>query len=197
MDERVLAELIQRAQRGDSGSFERLVDEFAGRLYGFVFRSTGSRHDAEDLTQEVFVRVVRMIRDYQHEGRFEAWLFRIAANLVRDRLRRIRRAPRVVAGADALEDGTVEQGGAAGAGNAPIDDEAPEDTLIRAEDVDALDAALAKLPESEREVIMLRHFSQLPFKEIAEVLGCPLGTALARAHRGLGHLRQIMEGQEQ
>jgi RNA polymerase sigma-70 factor (ECF subfamily) len=196
MDERALAELIERAQRGDPASFERLVDEFAGRVYGFALRTTGSRDDAEDLMQEVFVRVVRMIGAYQHDGRFKAWLFRIAANLVRDRLRRIRRAPRVVAGSDVLEDGGADQAVSTGAGNAPIDDQAPEHGLIRADEVDALNRALAMLPDAEREVVMLRHFSQLPFKEIAAVLGCPLGTALARAHRGLAHLREIMAGRE-
>lgn len=193
MDEPALAELILRAQRGDPSSFEGLVDEFAGRVYGFVFRTTGSRHDAEDLMQEVFVRVVRMIGAYQHDGRFEAWLFRIAANLVRDRLRRIRRAPRIVAGSEALEDGGGDSAVSAGSAREPADGSAPEDGLLLADDVQALNAALAALPEPEREVVTLRHFSQLPFKEIAALLECPVGTALARAHRGLARLREIMQ----
>src|SRR5215510_10398391 len=70
-----LAATIRGAQRGDAASLDRLVDEFAGRIYGFLYRMTGSRADAEDLMQEVFVRLVRTIRSYEHDGRFEAWLF--------------------------------------------------------------------------------------------------------------------------
>jgi RNA polymerase sigma-70 factor (ECF subfamily) len=68
----------------------------------------------------------------------------------------------------------------------------PDAGLIRSEELDALGAALVKLPEAERTVIMLRHFSQMSFKEIAEATGTPLGTALARAHRGLRRLRELL-----
>lgn len=182
--DRGLAATIHGAQQGDAASFDRLVEQFAGRLYGFLYRLTGSRSDAEDLMQEVFVRVVRMIADYQHEGRFEAWLFRIAANLCRDRIRRISRLPKH----HTLEVG--EDDGAEPefiAGNS-----APDSRMARTEELDALGTALAQLPDVERTVITLRHFSQMSFKEIAEVTGVPLGTALARAHRALGRLRALM-----
>ena len=96
MDGEALAAVIRGAQRGDPAAYDVLVDQYAGRLFGFLLRLTGSRHDAEDLMQEVFLRVVRMIGHYDHHGRFEAWLFRIAMNLVRDRGRRASRPPRLV-----------------------------------------------------------------------------------------------------
>jgi RNA polymerase sigma-70 factor (ECF subfamily) len=189
MDGETLAGLIRGAQRGAPESFDRLVDVFASRVFGFILRMTGSPQDAEDLMQEVFLRVVRMIGAYRHDDRFEAWLFRIAANLVRDRARRARRAPRLVS-AQASGDDT-------GRTPSTMDElpgsPAPADArLIRAEEIDALNAALVSLTDAEREVIMLRHFGELSFKEIAEVMGTPLGTALARAHRGLARLREIM-----
>ena len=192
MDDPELAELIQGAQSGDSASFDRLVEQFEVRIFGFLFRMTGSRHDAEDLMQEAFVRVVRTIASYRHDGRFEAWLFRIAANLARDRLRRIKRTPKIIGGlvGPGAEDDEVV---ASALVERAADLREPADAaLVRGEEMDALNAALAKLPDSEREVLMLRHFSQLSFKEIAQALGCPVGTALARAHRGLAHLRELM-----
>lgn len=197
MDDSALAGLIQAAQEGDSASFDRLIEQFSDRIFGFLFRMTGARQDAEDLMQETFVRVVRTIRSYQHDGRFEAWLFRIAANLARDRLRRIRRTPKVVrdlagAGGGGEEEAPLTPTEWAAGAHEPADA-----ALIRLEDRDALNAALAALPDGEREVVMLRHFSQLSFKDIAEALGCPLGTALARAHRGLARLRELMNAAPQ
>jgi len=96
MDDAVLAEVIRGAQRGDEAAFDRLVAAYGRRIVGFLYRLTGSRDDAEELAQEVFVRIVRTIRAYRHDGRFEPWLFRIAANLARDRVRRIQRRPMVL-----------------------------------------------------------------------------------------------------
>jgi RNA polymerase sigma-70 factor (ECF subfamily) len=192
MDEETLAEAIRGAQRGDSAAFDRLVEAYSGRIFGFLYRVSGSKHDAEDLLQEVFLRVVRMIGAYEHTGRFESWLFRIAANLTRDVIRRAKRAPRLLS-SDA-DEGAGNEGFHPAQRRTEIAGPAqPADAdLIRREELDALGAALAKLPEAEREVMMLRHFSQMSFGEIAAVMDTPLGTALARAHRGLRRLRGIM-----
>jgi RNA polymerase sigma-70 factor, ECF subfamily len=188
MDAAALDDLICRARQRDSAAFDALVEVYSPRLYGYFYRLTGRREDAEDLLQEVFVRVVRMIGRYEHDNRFDAWVFRIATNLVRDRVRRRKRSPRYeVPGGAAGED-------SGGLDELPDDDSGcAESAFERAEQVDRLQRALARLPETEREVILLRHFSQMSFKEVAESMGTPLGTALARAHRGLARLRQLME----
>ena len=190
MDGEALAEAIRGAQRGDSASFDRLADAFASRIFGFLFRLTCSKHDAEDLMQEVFVRVVRTIGAYRHEDRFEAWIFRIATNLVRDRIRRARRAPKQITTADSA--GSDDEGGHRVLEGIVGPSEGAHARLVLGEEIDAMNTALARLPEAEREVIMLRHFSEMSFKEIAEAMGTPLGTALARAHRGLARLREIL-----
>jgi len=189
MDEMALAETIEAAQRGEPGAFDRLVDAYARRLHGFLYRLTGSRQETEDLLQEVFLRLVRNIASYAHDGRFEAWLFRIAANLVRDGVRRKQRAPTLIVRA-----GKDNGDGATDAvdeieGSEPMADAG----LMHGEAVDALNVALGQLSEAEREVVMMRHYSQMSFKEIAAATGVPLGTALARGHRGLEKLRNIME----
>lgn len=188
-----LASLIERAKRRDPPAFDALVDEYGPRLLGYLYRLTGVRDDAEDLLQELFVRLVRTLPQYDHDGRFEAWIFRIATNLARDRVRRSRRTPAVLS----LD---ADRAGRADVGDVPTWQELadlslppPETPLELREDADALQRALARLPALEREVVMLRHFSGMSFAEIAEAMGTPLGTALARAHRGLGKLREMME----
>ena len=187
METVVLDDLIARAQQREPAAFDELVEAYSKRLYGYFYRLVGSRQDAEDLLQEVFVRLVRTISQYEHDGRFEAWLFRIAANLVRDRVRRSQRSR-------GLDRGT----GMAEAAIDPFDqvpdriDERPDHGLDRAEQVDRLQQAVDQLPGPEREVVLLRHFSGMSFKEVAEVMGTPLGTALARAHRGLARLRDLL-----
>ncbi len=194
--------IIQRAQRLDPAAFDVIVDAYAGRLCGFFRRLLGRCDDAEDLVQEVFIRVIRMIPQYQDDGRFEAWLFRIATNLVRDRIRERDRRPRVVG----LDD--VSAGGASEISDfkSEISDlkveisdfksEIPDITVgggfDGAEATERLARAMDRLPDAEREVILLRHYGHLTFGEIAEMMGTPLGTALARAHRGLGKLREWM-----
>jgi RNA polymerase sigma-70 factor (ECF subfamily) len=191
LDALSLADLIRRAQARDPGAFDGLVDAFGVRLHGYLYRLTGSRDVADDLLQEVFLRVVRMIDSYQHDHRFEGWLFRIATNLVRDRVRRIGRAPMELSIDSPGPDGGGQDGVWAEPGDASVP--SPDAGLQLADDVDALQRGLAMLPEAEREVIMLRHFSDLSFADIAEAMGTPLGTALARAHRGLAKLRKIMD----
>lgn len=194
MDDAALERAIRGAQRGDPASMDALVEQFAPRIFGFLYRLTFSREDAEDLMQEVFVRVARTLRAYQHDGRFEPWIFRIAGNLARDRIRRQRRGPRIVRmTAAAGSDDALSEGGAVEEVESP--EAQPDARLRRREDVDALNAALARLPEAEREVIMLRHFSEMSFREIADATGVPLGTALARGHRGLKRLRDLMRGE--
>lgn len=189
MDETALAEVIAGAQRGEPGAFDRLVDAYARRLHGFLYRLTGSRQETEDLLQEVFLRLVRNISSYAHDGRFEAWLFRIAANLVRDRVRRKQRRPAMIVRAsgentDGANDAVDDLAG---------DEPSADANMLHGEAVDALNAALGQLSDAEREVVVMRHYSQMSFKEIAAETGVPLGTALARGHRGLEKLRKIME----
>ncbi|MCP4589799.1 MAG: RNA polymerase sigma factor [bacterium] len=188
-----LAELIERAQRLDPDAYDALVDAYGQRLFGFLYRMTGRREDAEDLLQEVFLRMVRMLGRYRHQGRFESWLFRIAANLGRDRIRRVGRTPTIIS----MSEGSGGEGDDQDAGWEPVspDEGGPDASLLQVERRGRLEEALGQLADAEREVIMLRHFSEMSFAEIAETMQTPLGTALARAHRGLAKLRRIMEGE--
>lgn len=180
-----LEALLLRAREGDPQALADLVDSYAPRVFGLLFRLTGSRDTAEDLTQETFLRLVRTIGEYEHSGKFEAWLFRIAGNLARDRGRQHRRR-----GAAVPLDVPPGPGGPA-AVERP-DDASPDPAveLADSEERDRLGRCLDSLPDLDREILLLRHFSDLSFREIAALLHVPIGTALARAHRAIGRLRE-------
>ena len=180
-----IAALIRGAQAGLADCFDALIDLYAHRLYGYFYRSSGSAALAEDQVQDVFLRLIRAIKRYDHREQFEAFLFRIAGNLNRDRIRKSRRSKERSL---ALEENELS---ALTTADARLPE--PLAALEQAEHIDAMQAAMARLPAAEREVIVLRHFSELSFGEIASIMETPLGTALARAHRGLKKLRSMME----
>jgi len=186
-----LTRLVRRAQSRDAGAFDEIIDLFGPRLYGYFYRQCGSRDESEDLLQELFLRVVRTIDRYEHEGQLEAWLFRIATNLVRDRFRRAERTPAL----RSLDTMTGDEPSRAtwAVGIADPNAATPPQLAEHHEEVDRVQHALELLPMPEREAVMLRHFSQLSFAEIADVMSTPLGTALARVHRGLAKLRKLVD----
>ncbi|MCL2649104.1 MAG: sigma-70 family RNA polymerase sigma factor [Phycisphaerales bacterium] len=187
MDARAIAELLSRCQAGDQTAWDALVDAYWQRLFGYALRVTGNAELAQDLVQETFLRIVQRLGKYDDQGKFEAWLFRILVNLVRDHGRSRLRHP--------TQSTVIESDGE----RIEMTDElaakvpAPHEPLHHREDVDALQVALRKLPEGDRQILMLRHFADMPFKDIARTLNCPIGTVLARAHRALGKLRSMME----
>lgn len=190
MDAEWLSEAISRARKGDPDGYSLLLDAYGQRLYGYFYRATGRHHDAEDLLGDIALRLVKRLGDYDERGRFEPWLFRIASNLVRDRIRRKKRRPTptsLSAGAGEDETGSL--------GEMLADpDQAPVDgRMLLAEQTGRLRQALDQLDPTSREMVIMRHFGQMSFREIADAMGCPLGTALAKVHRALKSLRATME----
>jgi len=181
--------MLRRACRRDPDALQELAIRYGARVFGLQFRLTGSREAAEDLTQDTFLRVLRMISEYRHDGKFEAWLFRIAANLARDYVRRLKRRGPVfgLAGGDRSE-GDCDR--------FELPDHRygePDRDLAKTEANARLNQALDEMADMDREILLLRQFSELPFREIADLLDIPLGTALARAHRALKRLKSAMD----
>ncbi|MGP1309591.1 MAG: RNA polymerase sigma factor [Phycisphaerales bacterium] len=176
-----LPSLLAAARRGEADAWASLVSIYARRVYAFA-RSKRLREDeAEEVAQSVFATVSIKVQQgaYDERGSFEAWLFQIAANRVRDALRKSRRAH---AAMDAFRD-SADAPGRSHADAEPTDDA----------EIDGLRRALADLPEPDREIIGLRHHAGMSFKHIAAMLGVPVGTALARHHRALKKLRDSLE----
>ncbi len=180
------AELVRAARNGDDDALEKLLRRHQDSVYGYLLRMLRNSHDAEETTQAAFVIVIRSLPRYREQGHFKAWLFRIAH---REALRVLRRAKRT----RELEE--------------PQDGSAPPDELIdplprpdeAAEALERnrrLETALGALPAVEREVVLLRMKEELTFREIAELTGCPLGTALGRMRNALKRLRGILETPE-
>jgi RNA polymerase sigma-70 factor (ECF subfamily) len=177
-DEQTLADVLSRAARGDESAWRAVVGEYSRRVYGLL-RSQGANPDlAEEITQSVFCTLAAKLPEYVEGGRFESWLFRIAMNRLRDDARRRRRHARPAGETEVLE-------GLAGP--------APEPARADSDDLAALRAAVARLSPSDREIIDLRHVGGMSFKQMAEHLGEPLGTLLARHHRAIGKLRAALE----
>ncbi|MFH1748930.1 MAG: RNA polymerase sigma factor [Planctomycetota bacterium] len=183
MEQVDLDEVLQRARRRDPDALSTLVDLYSPRVFGLLYRLSGSRDVAEELMQETFLRLVRTIERYEHSGKFEAWLFRIAANLARDRARRRQRRGPLLSFDSFGDDETAEPPAQT------TSDQSPSWHLMQKEAGERVAAGLQQLNPPEREILMLRHYSGLSFKEIAEILDVPLGTALARAHRALNRLK--------
>ncbi len=175
-----LEETLQRAAAGDETAWRDIVDTYSPRVFGLIRAQCGSTDLAEEITQSTFCTIVERIGRYSELGRFESWLFRIAMNRLRDEMRRRKRQ------ANPVE--TEALVGLAGAGD-PVEGPGSDSG-----DLTALQAALDHLSEADRRVVHLRHFTGLSFARIAEILGEPLGTVLARQHRALKKLRQHLAG---
>ncbi len=171
---------------GDPEPFERFVEARAAAFHGFYRRLGARAGEAEDLTQELFLRLVRHARRYRPQERLEAFCFRIARNAWVDHQRR--RALRPVREADLgdAEDAprSTERAQAG---------EAEQDPLELREEADRLLAALEHLPETHRAVFELGLIQERPYPEIAELLGIPVGTVKSRMHHALKKLRALLD----
>ncbi len=159
-------------------SWEQIVADHSARVFRLAYRLTGNRHDAEDLTQEVFVRVFRSLHTYT-PGTMEGWLHRITTNLFLDQARRKQRIR-----FDALSDEAAGRLPSA----LPTPDMASMDRLFDAD----VEAALASLAPDFRAAVVLCDVEGLSYEEIAEVLDLKMGTVRSRIHRGRAQLREIL-----
>jgi RNA polymerase sigma-70 factor (ECF subfamily) len=186
MEPQRLRAILASARSGSPEGYKALLEEYGPRLYGYFFRSTGNHHDAEDLLSELTLRLVKCLKTYDHRDRFDQWLFRIGANMIRDRIRRMRASPGPISIWAQDESGLSISDQLAGP-----DIETGAD-MLAAEASLEMNEALEKLDASTRQMLLMRHFGQMSFKEIAEMFNCPIGTVLARVHRGMAALRKIM-----
>lgn len=176
-------ELVAAAAGGDLDAFERLVHRHQTRLVGYLRGLTNTESDAEDLAQEAFLRAYRSLKGFRGTSSFRTWLYQIATNVFRNWLEKRRNQAPVNAGSiDAPAPGMDEP-------VEPMGEEHPEARhLLR----DAIDRALAQLPDDQREAVLLRDVEGFEYREIAEQLGVPLGTVESRIFRGRSRLKEIL-----
>jgi RNA polymerase sigma-70 factor (ECF subfamily) len=178
--------LVERCLSGDDASWEEMVRTHTRRVYGLCYRFTGKDAEAQDLTQEVFLRVFRSLKSFRAgEGSFVVWLTRLTRNLLIDHYRRTR----LDRATDSIEDQlpVLEEHGIAGGRT--------DGMLAGREASELLQGALGKLSPELRETVILRDLEEMEYKEIALVLKVPEGTVKSRLNRGRAELARILRRQ--
>ncbi len=177
-------ELIEACRAGESSAFEMLVARWEDKIRGASWRVLGSEEEAREVTHEAFVKAYGALAGFKSEARFSSWLYQIALNLCRDRLRR--RRTRATVSLDELEEkGPVLVARGPGA----------QEQLIRDALAGAVRRAIERLPAEQREVVILKEYQGLTFLEIAQALDVPVSTVKTRLYRGLGQLRLRLESE--
>jgi RNA polymerase sigma-70 factor (ECF subfamily) len=174
----------------EEAKFTELMQASYRKVYNMAYRLSGSRPDAEDLTQEAYFRAYRSFGEYEGDRPFENWIFRIVTRLYLDLLRNRRRRIQTVSYDATLP---TEVGGDSIRFEVADDGPSPEDVLLEASFSEPLQAALASLTEEQRELIQLADVEQVPYQEIADRMGAPVGTIRSRLHRTHKALRAKLE----
>lgn len=177
-DDEPIASVLLRAAGGDASAWRRVVDAYAPRIFALVCSQCRDEELAEEITQSTFCTVVNKLGGYTERGKFEAWIFRIAVNRLRDEMRRRRRQ------ALPIEETKL---------SAMVPADAGDDDRAEASELRELEEALAQLAPADRLIVDLRHTGGMSFKQLSEFLEEPLGTLLARHHRALHKLRTLIE----
>ncbi len=175
-------DLVQRHRYGDSGAFEEIHVRFAGMVYNLAFRLAGTREEAEDLMQEVFLRIHRHLGRFNGRSTLKTWIYRITVNHCRSKLGR-RRLPTQPLAEEVDGPGGVEL---------KAQGRSPEERALAQDAARTLGLALRELKPVFREVVVLRDIEGLSYEEIAAVLGTRLGTVRSRIARGRQKLGKIL-----
>lgn len=176
--------LVERCRAGDVAAFEPLVEKYRQRVYRLAYNVLRDTEDAWDVAQEAFIRAYQALPSFRGQSAFYTWLFRITMNVASDRARQ--RAARGRAfGTERVEEEEWDR-------TLVDQSEAPDDSAARAEDRRRIEQALESLPERHRTIIMLSDLQGLSYREIAEVLGIPMGTVMSRLHNARRRLREAL-----
>lgn len=178
------SELIAQYRSGNDAAFDLLVDRYQSKLYTTIFLIVKDQSIAEDLLQEVFIKVVKTLNSdrYNEEGKFQPWVMRIAHNLAIDHFRKSKRYPMIQ-----MEDGSNIFNSLSFA------EETVEDRQMRDETVELVKRLIEELPETQKQVLVMRHYLDMSFQEIADQTGVSINTALGRMRYALIHLRKKMK----
>jgi len=190
-DVRAAAMLVRRCLAGDAVAWEQIVQQYHRRIYNLCYRFAGSADDAQDLTQEVFIRMYRTLQSYDVErGAFITWVTSVTRNLLVDHFRKSRQ-DRLT---DSLDAPTSEQEEARPLGEQIADKGMPPDAGVqRRETQEAVHEALQKLSPDLREAVILRDLQDMDYREIATVLRVPEGTVKSRINRGRAELARQLQ----
>jgi len=191
-DARQEADTIRRAQKGDSAAFGQLYKRHYARIYRTVYALVGNGADAQDVAQTAWLKAWEHLDDFSFASAFTTWLHRIAVNTALDHLRQRKRWRHRFQSFW----GRRSEGDAVGALDFPAPRSDPARGLLNDERSSRVGAALARLPEAQRTVLVLKEFEDYTYQEIADTVGCKIGTVLSRIHLARQKLQQILTSDE-
>lgn len=180
--------LVDRFRGGDAGAFEQLVTRYWDRIYGMVHQLLRNQQDAEEVTQDAFIRAHRGLVNFRGDSAFSTWLYQIATNLARNRYwywwrRKRDKSISFDAPVSGDNDTTLAE-------LIPAEQETPEDATVTQEFVNRIAECMDKLNEKHREILVLRNVRNLAYEEIAAILGISVGTVKSRIARARESLRE-------
>jgi RNA polymerase sigma-70 factor (ECF subfamily) len=174
-------QIVERVLKGEREAFAALVDAYKGAIFNLAFRMTGSHQDADDLSQETFIRTYRNLRQFDPRKRFFTWIYTIGLNLIRNHLKKHgRETTRETAAARSSSEAGIDQG------------TQTERDMMQAQEIRRLEICLQKLPADLREAVVLRFYQDLSFEEIATISDASPSAVKMRVYRGLEQLKQLM-----
>lgn len=181
------AALLSAYIQGDDKAFETLVKRSKSKVYTTIYLIVKDRYIAEDLMQEAYIKAIDVIKSgrYNEEGKFLPWILRISHNMAIDHFRREKRYPTIV-----LEDGSKVFN------SFDFAEDSVEEMQMKADQVENIREMIKKLPDEQREVLVMRHYEDLSFQEIADQTGVSINTALGRMRYALINLRKMLNKQE-
>jgi RNA polymerase sigma-70 factor (ECF subfamily) len=190
-DAQVAALLVRRGIAGDAAAWEEIVQQYHRRIYNICYRFTGSSNDAEDLTQEVFIKIYRTLSSYDvNRGAFMTWVTTITRNLLVDHFRRVKQERMT----DSLDTTSSDHEDAVPLGERiPDDAPSPASTVQSRETREAVHAALQRLSPELREAVILRDLQDMDYRDIAAALRVPEGTVKSRINRGRAELARLLQ----
>jgi RNA polymerase sigma-70 factor, ECF subfamily len=183
--------LLRRLRERDERAFREMVAEHRDRVFNLTYRMLGNRAEAEDVAQEVFIKVFKTIDTFREEAKLSTWLYKVTLNTCRNQIKHLAR--RHDREQDELDE-AIEPRAAAGAG-APPSSPRPDHALERVQTQAMLERAIAELDEDHRELVVLRDVEDLSIEEIHEITGLPDGTIKSRLHRARLALRKKLQRQ--
>jgi RNA polymerase sigma-70 factor (ECF subfamily) len=181
------AALLSAYIQGDDKAFETLVKRSKSKVYTTIYLIVKDRYIAEDLMQEAYIKAIDVMKSgrYNEEGKFLPWILRIAHNMAIDHFRKEKRYPTIV-----LEDGSKVFN------SFEFAEDSVEDMQLKADQIANVRELIKKLPDEQREVLVMRHYEDLSFQEIADQTGVSINTALGRMRYALINLRKMLNKQE-
>ena len=179
------AEIIGRVLAGDTDAFETIVKKYEKMIYSLAMSKTNNREDAQDISQECFLRAYKMLAGYRTDSAFSTWIYRICQNLIVDFYRKERKTKTVsLSATDEYGEPQIKE----------LQDFAPDpsEELIRAEKIEKIRKAIGALPEELREIITLRDLNNTSYARISEMLGLEIGTVKSRLNRARDKLKNYI-----